>query len=60
MHERKNMMYNIADGFTRPGRQYARNMEIITWRQLGLHRKPIVVAILWLLGSDVVVISKHH
>ena len=38
MHERKNMMYNIADGFIiMPGGlgTLDETMEIITWRQLG-------------------------
>tara|TARA_B100001939_G_scaffold56937_1_gene46128 strand:+ start:124 stop:699 length:576 start_codon:yes stop_codon:yes gene_type:complete len=47
MHERKNMMYEIADGFIiMPGGLGTLDeaMEIITWRQLGLHRKPIIIA----------------
>ena len=47
MHERKNMMYEIADGFIiMPGGlgTLDETMEIITWRQLGLHRKPIIIA----------------
>ena len=47
MHERKNMMYDIADGFIiMPGGlgTLDETMEIITWRQLGLHRKPIIIA----------------
>ncbi len=50
MHERKNMMYNIADGFiVMPGGlgTLDETMEIITWRQLGLHRKPIIIANLY-------------
>ena len=50
MHERKNMMYDIADGFIiMPGGlgTLDETMEIITWRQLGLHRKPIIVANLY-------------
>ena len=46
MHERKNMMYDIADGFIiMPGGlgTLDETMEIITWRQLGLHRKPIII-----------------
>ena len=47
MHERKNMMYEIADGFViMPGGlgTLDETMEIITWRQLGLHHKPIIIA----------------
>ena len=47
MHERKNMMYDLADGFIiMPGGLGTLDeaMEIITWRQLGLHRKPIIIA----------------
>ena len=47
MHERKNMMYDIADGFiVMPGGlgTLDETMEIITWRQLGLHHKPIIIA----------------
>ena len=47
MHERKNMMYEIADGFIiMPGGlgTLDETMEIITWRQLGLHCKPIIIA----------------
>ena len=47
MHERKHMMYEIADGFIiMPGGlgTLDETMEIITWRQLGLHRKPIIIA----------------
>ena len=47
MHERKNMMYEIADGFIiMPGGLGTLDeaMEIITWRQLGLHCKPIIIA----------------
>ena len=47
MHERKNMMYDLADGFIiMPGGlgTLDETMEIITWRQLGLHRKPIIIA----------------
>ena len=46
MHERKNMMYGKSDGFiVMPGGlgTLDETMEIITWRQLGLHRKPIII-----------------
>ena len=47
MHERKAMMYDLADAFIiMPGGlgTLDETMEIITWRQLGLHRKPIIIA----------------
>ena len=50
MHQRKKMMYDIADGFIiMPGGlgTLDETMEIITWRQLGLHRKPIIIANLY-------------
>lgn len=46
MHERKTMMYDIADAFIIfPGGlgTLDETMEIITWRQLGLHKKPIII-----------------
>ena len=46
MHERKAMMYDAADAFIiLPGGlgTLDETMEIITWRQLGLHQKPIIV-----------------
>ena len=46
MHERKAMMYDIADAFiVFPGGlgTLDETMEIITWRQLGLHNKPIII-----------------
>ena len=50
MHERKDIMYDSADGFIiMPGGlgTLDETMEIITWRQLGLHRKPIIIANLY-------------
>ena len=50
MHERKQLMYDLADGFIiMPGGLGTLDeaMEIITWRQLGLHRKPIIIANLY-------------
>lgn len=50
MHERKNMMYETSDGFIiMPGGlgTLDETMEIITWRQLGLHRKPIIIVNLY-------------
>ena len=47
MHERKAMMYDLSDAFIiMPGGlgTLDETMEIITWRQLGLHRKPIIIA----------------
>jgi uncharacterized protein (TIGR00730 family) len=46
MHERKQRMFDLADGFvTLPGGlgTLDETIEIITWKQLGLHDKPIVV-----------------
>ena len=47
MHERKAMMYDLSDAFIiMPGGlgTLDETMEIITWRQLRLHRKPIIIA----------------
>jgi uncharacterized protein (TIGR00730 family) len=47
MHERKRIMSEIADGFVvLPGGlgTLDETLEIVTWRQLGLHDKPIVIA----------------
>lgn len=44
MHERKSQMYELADGFIAlPGGfgTLEEVMEILTWRQLSLHKKPI-------------------
>ena len=46
MHERKAMMYDMSDAFVIfPGGlgTLDETMEIITWRQLGLHNKPIII-----------------
>lgn len=46
MHERKQLMYDLADGFVAlPGGlgTLEELAEIATWSQLGLHRKPIVL-----------------
>jgi uncharacterized protein (TIGR00730 family) len=46
MHERKQKMAEMADGFVvLPGGlgTLDETFEIVTWRQLGLHDKPIVV-----------------
>jgi uncharacterized protein (TIGR00730 family) len=46
MHQRKQMMFELADGFaTLPGGigTLDETFEVITWKQLGLHDKPIVV-----------------
>ena len=46
MHERKHRMFQMADGFVvLPGGlgTLDETFEIITWRQLGLHDKPIVI-----------------
>ena len=46
MHTRKRMMFDLADAFvTLPGGlgTLDETVEIITWRQLGLHRKPVLL-----------------
>ena len=46
MHERKHKMFELADAFAvLPGGlgTLDETLEIITWRQIGLHDKPIVV-----------------
>jgi uncharacterized protein (TIGR00730 family) len=46
MHERKQRMFDLSDGFvTLPGGlgTLDETIEILTWRQLGLHDKPLVV-----------------
>ncbi len=46
MHERKQRMFELADGFVvLPGGvgTLDETIEVITWRQLGLHDKPIVI-----------------
>ena len=47
MHERKEMMYEVSDAFiVLPGGLGTLDeaMEIATWRQLGLHKKPVIIA----------------
>jgi uncharacterized protein (TIGR00730 family) len=46
MHERKQMMYNLSDAFlVLPGGMGTLDelFEILTWRQLGIHNKPITI-----------------
>lgn len=46
MHERKQRMFELADAFvTLPGGlgTLDETIEIVTWKQLGLHDKPVVV-----------------
>lgn len=46
MHERKQRMFDLADGFAvLPGGvgTLDETFEIVTWKQLGMHDKPIVV-----------------
>jgi len=47
MHERKALMYDLSDAFViMPGGLGTLDeaMEIITWRQLGVHNKPVIIA----------------
>ena len=46
MHDRKRRMFDAADAFvTMPGGlgTFDETIEITTWRQLGLHDKPILI-----------------
>ncbi len=46
MHDRKKLMYDLSDGFlVLPGGMGTLDelFEILTWRQLGFHRKPIAL-----------------
>lgn len=46
MHERKKMMYDLSDAFLIfPGGMGTMDelFEILTWRQLGIHNKPIAI-----------------
>ena len=46
MHSRKRMMFELSDAFiTMPGGlgTLDETIEIITWRQLGLHNKPVLI-----------------
>ncbi|MBM2620364.1 TIGR00730 family Rossman fold protein [Actinoplanes sp. LDG1-06] len=46
MHDRKAAMYDLADGFAiLPGGLGTLDelMEVLTWNQLGIHRKPVVL-----------------
>ena len=47
MHERKTLMAELSDGFVGlPGGMgtFDELVEIITWAQLGLHAKPVILA----------------
>ncbi len=46
MHSRKRMMFDLADAFiTLPGGfgTLDETVEVLTWRQLGLHDKPVII-----------------
>lgn len=46
MHDRKRLMFDAADAFVvMPGGlgTYDETIEITTWRQLGLHNKPVLI-----------------
>jgi uncharacterized protein (TIGR00730 family) len=46
MHTRKRMMFDLADAFvTLPGGfgTLDETVEVLTWRQLGLHDKPVII-----------------
>jgi uncharacterized protein (TIGR00730 family) len=46
MHTRKRMMFDMADAFvTLPGGfgTLDETVEVLTWRQLGLHNKPVII-----------------
>ena len=46
MHERKAMMMSLADGFVAlPGGlgTFEELLEVLTWLQLGIHRKPVAL-----------------
>ena len=61
MHERKAMMYDAADAFIIfPGGlgTLDETMEIITWRQLGLHQKPIIIVNLTAIGTQCCLCSR--
>ena len=47
MHERKQQMFHRAGGFVSPPGGFGtleETLEVLTWRQLGFHDKPIVLA----------------
>src|SRR5579883_15172 len=47
MHERKQRMFDLADAFVMlPGGlgTLDETIEILTWKQLGLHDKPVIIA----------------
>ena len=46
MHERKKRMFDLADGIVvLPGGigTLEETLEVITWKQLGMHKKPIII-----------------
>lgn len=66
MHERKYKMFALSDAFVAlPGGlgTLDETFEMITWRQLGLHDKPIVIvneADYWAPLLDLFAVMRHH
>lgn len=62
MHERKTMMHELSDGFVIfPGGigTLEEFFEILTWAQLGLHQKPILIANINGYYSDLIHFIDH-
>ena len=55
MHERKKRMFDLADGIVvLPGGigTLEETFEVITWKQLGMHKKPIITTDPWLNDDE--------
>ena len=62
MHERKQRMFELADAFAvLPGGlgTLDETIEIITWRQLGLHDKPVIIADIAAYWAPLVGLIEH-